>query len=288
MNDSRIGWIGLGNMGNPMSQQLLKAGYSLTVYNRSKGKEEPLKAAGATISESPAQVMAQSDYIFLMVSDDQAVRELFKDQNGLLTTEASGKTIINMSTVSPDISKEFADILKQSGNSYLDAPVSGSVKQANEGQLVVMVGGAEPVFNKAKPILENLGKLILHVGDAGAGNTAKLAINTLLAIQAQGLAEAIVFADKHGIKTEDLITLINAGALANAFGKIKCDAILQNNFQAAFALKHMAKDLRLAHQAGIASPLANATYDTFKQAEKVLGEEDVIAVIKQIRAQSDS
>jgi 3-hydroxyisobutyrate dehydrogenase len=277
-----IGWIGLGNMGNPMSQRLIHAGYPLTVYNRSKAKEDALKLMGATVAASPRLLMEQVDVIIIMVTDDQAVREIFAGDNGLLGTKTNGKIIINMSTVSPRISKEMASLCSQEGNYYLDCPVSGSVKQAEEGQLVIMVGGNKTILEKAKPIFEHLGKLTLLVGSTGAGNTAKLAINILLAFHAQGLAEAVIFARQNEIKTEDLITLINNSALGNVFTKIKGDAIIQNNYKAAFALKNIAKDLRLTKEKGLATPMGEAAFKTFQQAEPVWGEEDIIAIIKHI------
>jgi 3-hydroxyisobutyrate dehydrogenase len=156
------------------------------------------------------------------------------------------------------------------------------VKQAEEGQLVIMVGGNEAILEKAKPLFEHLGKITMLVGSTGAGNTAKLAINILLAFHAQGLAEAVVFARQNEIKTKDLMTLINNSALGNVFSKIKGDAIIQNNYKAAFALKHIAKDLRLAKEVGLATPLGETAFNTFQQAEPGLGEEDIIAIIKHV------
>ena len=282
MNTTKIGWIGLGNMGVPMSQRLIKAGYPVTVYNRSKMKEEALKSMGAAVASSPGLIMQQADAIVIMVSDDPAIRDIFSGNDGLLGAKTTGKIIINMSTVSPGISKEMASLCMQQGNNYLDAAVSGSVKQAEEGQLVIMVGGEETIFEKTKPVLEHLGKLVMLVGGNGAGNTAKLVINTLLAIHAQGLAEAVVFARRNKIRIEDLFTLINISALGNAFIKIKGDAIIQNNYKAAFALKHIAKDLRLAKNIGLATPMGETAFNTFERAEPALGEEDIISVIKQL------
>jgi 3-hydroxyisobutyrate dehydrogenase len=282
MNTKKIGWIGLGNMGIPMSQQLIKAGYPVTVYNRNKEKEASLKATGAAIASSPNELIQQTDIVFIMVSNDEAIREIFNGDTGLLSAKTSGKIIINMSTVSPSISKQMAALCREQGNDYLDAPVSGSVKQAQDGQLVIMVGGLPETFEQVKPLFEVLGKLALLVGDTGAGNSAKLAINTLLGFHAQGLAETVLFAQQNNIKTEDMLTIINNGAMSNVFAKIKGDAILNDNYQAAFALKHIAKDLRLAKAEGLNSPLAQAAYQTFQEAEAEHGDEDIIAVIKQI------
>jgi len=282
MNTTKIGWIGLGKMGVPMSQSLIKAGYPVTVYNRSKEKEESLKASGAGVAPTPAALIQQADVVILMVTDDKAIEAIFKGDNGLLSAGASGKLIINMSTVSPAISKEMAATCAQQGNHYLDAPVSGSVKQAQEAQLVIMAGGDESTFERAKPILETIGRLALLVGDTGAGNTAKLVINTLLGIQAQGLAEVVLFAQQNGIKTADLVTLINNSALGSPFIKIKGEALLNNNFAAAFSLSNIAKDLRLAKDIGLSTPLAEVAYQTFQDAEPALGDEDIIAVYKQV------
>src|SRR5450631_3202643 len=196
-----VGFIVLGNMGNPMSQRLIKAGYPVTVYNRNKAKEEVFKLIGASVAASPRILIEQVDVVIIMVTDDQAIRGIFTGDNGLLGAKTKGKIIINMSTVSPGISKEMASLCSREGNQYLDCPVSGSVKQAEEGQLVIMVGGNETILEKARPIFEHLGKLTLLVGDTGAGNSAKLAINILLAFHAQGLAEAVVFAEQNEIKT---------------------------------------------------------------------------------------
>lgn len=283
MSSTKIGWIGLGNMGVPMSGQLINAGFPVTVFNRSKDKEEDLKALGAAVASTPAELIQQTDIVIIMVSDDKAIDAIFNGEKGLLSAGVSGKIIINMSTVSPAISRETADLCKKQGNDYLDAPVSGSVKQAEEGQLVIMAGGEDAVFQKAKPVLEKLGKLALRVGENGAGNTAKLAVNTLLAFHAQGLAEAILFANKNGIETGDLMTIINNSALGNVFGKIKGEAILNENYKPAFALKHIAKDLRLAKTEGLDTPLGETVYNTFQQAQAAFGEEDIISVIKQLR-----
>ena len=273
-----VGFIGLGKMGLPMTRQLVKAGFPVTVYNRSKNKE----VEGVSTSSSPADLIKQVEVVILMVSDDQATREIFTGPEGLLAAGASGKIVINMSTVSPDVSREMAVLCLKDGNHYLDAPVSGSVKQAEEGQLVIMVGGEDAVFLQAKPVLDRLGKLAVRVGNTGAGNTAKLAINTFLAIVSQGFAEAIVFAKKNGVDTGDLVNLVNNSALGSPFLKIKGDAILKENYQAAFALKHIAKDLRLANDKGLDTPLAGAVFQTYQAAEPALGEEDIIAIIKQI------
>lgn len=277
MNTTKLGWIGLGNMGNPMAKNLIKAGFPVTVYNRNSSKTTEFNTA-----VNPSTLLDEVDAVFVMVSDDNAIKEIFSSEGGLFSSLATDKLIINMSTVSPAISKEMALLCREKGNYYVDAPVSGSVKQAEEGTLVIMVGGDELTYKKAEPLFSILGKMSLRVGDIGAGNTAKLAINTLLAIQAQGLAETLVFAENNGIQKTDLINLINNSALGNPFMKIKGDAIINENYKAVFALEHIAKDLRLAKDEGINSPLANTVFHSFQEAEAALGAEDIISIIKKI------
>lgn len=280
MNTTKIGWIGLGLMGNPMSQQLLKAGYPLNVYNRNKDKEAALKEQGAGTASTPKELLQQTEVVIIMVTDDKAIRDIIEGEDGLLAAGGDDKIIINMSTVSPAISKEMAQLCKENGLNYLDAPVSGSVKQAETAQLVIMAGGDAKVFEKVKPVLDIMGKLSLNVGDTGAGNAAKLAINTLLSFYTQGLAEAAILAKNNGIKPEVLLELLGNGAIANPYTKIKGDAIVNNNFTAAFSLKNIVKDLKLSRDIGLNTPLGTTALATFEAASEKHGDEDLIAVYK--------
>lgn len=280
--DVKIGWIGLGKMGKPMSEKLIRAGYPVKVYNRTKDKEIPLKKEGAETASSPKELFEQVDIVFLMVSDDDAIKDLFSGENGLLKADVSEKIIVNMSTVSPEISREMTEALSKKGNHYVDAPVSGSVKQAEEASLVIIAGGEKPIVEKVRQLLETIGKKMVYIGDAGTGNLTKLAVNTFLGIVTQGLAEVIHFSQAKGVNTEDLLEIINNSALGSPFIKIKGDAVLQDNYQAAFTLNHLTKDLRLATEAGMDTPLGRAAYETFKKAEHDLGKEDVIAIIKKL------
>jgi 3-hydroxyisobutyrate dehydrogenase len=279
-NTTKIGWIGLGLMGNPMSQQLLKAGYPVTVYNRHKDKEAELKEKGAATASTPKELLQQTDVVIIMVTDDNAIREIFEGEDGLLKADTNGKMIINMSTVSPAISKEMAKACELKNLQYLDAPVSGSVKQAETAQLVIMVGGDAETFEKARPILEKIGKMVTNVGETGAGNAAKLAINTLLSFYTQGLAEAVILAKNNGIKPEILLDLLGYAAIANPFTRLKGDAIINDNFKAAFSLKNIVKDLKLSRDIGLTTPLGEAALKTFEAAVPGHGDEDLIAIYK--------
>lgn len=283
MNNNKIlGWIGLGKMGKPMSESLIKAGNNVIVYNRTKSKEAPLKKEGVATATSPKELTEQADIVFLMISDDKAVKDIFHGKDGILAADVKDKIIVNMSTISANISREMAAALQEKGGYYLDAPVSGSVKQANEASLVIIAGGEKDIFEKLKPLLETIGKKAILVGDTGAGNVTKLAVNTFLGVVTQGLAEVINFSRSKGIKTGDLMEILNNGALGSPFVKIKGDAAMAEDYNAAFTLSHLTKDLRLAQEAGLNAPLGNAAYQTFSSAEAELGDEDVIAIIKKL------
>lgn len=281
MNNLQIGWVGLGNMGNAIVQNLLKNGCTVNVYNRTKEKETEAVQAGARSQESLQQLVHNSSIIFTMVSDDEAVKEVYA---GLLSHSPGGKIFVDMSTVSPATSRHIAELCSNSGNQFIDAPVSGSVPPAREGTLIIMAGAPAEAFEKAKPLFDIIGKTSLHVGNNGAGSAAKLAINYLLGLNLQGLAETVLFAKDNGIKTEDMLAIINESALANGITKGKSSSILKNEFPAAFALKHLAKDLRLAGEQGLQTPLFQPLLHSFEEALQYgLGEEDVMAIFKYLQ-----
>ncbi len=281
MSTMKIGWAGIGNMGIPMAGNLLKAGYPVQVFNRTRDKEKPLLDAGAKSAAGLPQLATDNDIVFVMVSDDDAAKKMFSTEDGLLTGEVSGKLFINVSTVASDTSKYLDEQCNQKDASFLETPVSGSVKPAHDATLIILAGGEADAFEKAKPVLDKLGKLTLHLGPVGAGSAAKLAINYLLGLNLQGLAETVLFAKANGVKTEDMLTIINEGAVGNGITKLKSPAIVKNEFPAAFALKHLTKDLRLAKAQGLNAPLSGPLYNSFKQAQDDgLGDEDVMAIYK--------
>jgi len=291
MASKKMGWIGLGNMGVPMVKNLLQAGFEVTVFNRTAAKAAPLVEAGVRLAASPAALWEVADTIITMVADDAALQQIHQGKDGLLAGASAGgfgaqgpagedgRTVIDMSTVSPGTSRELAAKLAAKGVDYLDAPVAGSVKPAELGQLVIMVGGKKEVYEKAVPIFEKLGKAQFHLGEQGSGNNAKLAINTLLAFHMQGLAESVLFAGEHGIQPEAMLAIIGESALANPITKMKTTNILQANYQPAFALKHLAKDLRLAQGQGLHTPGGEAMHDSFQQAlAQGWGDKDISAI----------
>ncbi|QDS35914.1 NAD(P)-dependent oxidoreductase [Brevibacillus brevis] len=278
-----IGWIGLGNMGIPMASNLLAAGYDVRVWNRTPGKAAPLVALGAKEAATLSELVAQSDVLFTMVSDDDAVKAIYTGSDGLLSLPVQGKLAVDMSTISPDTSRFLAEQAKQAGLRFLDAPVSGSVGPAKEGKLVIMVGGEQSDYEVAKPMLDKLGKAAFYLGPNGAGTSAKLAINLLLGITVQGVSETLLFARSLGIGTEQMLNIISESAVGTPLIRGKAASILADDYPAAFALKHMAKDLRLAHEAGVTTPLAESVNATYRHAlESGLGELDLMAILRHL------
>lgn len=265
-----------------MALNLLKAGFEATVYNRTESKALPLVEKGAALATSIQELVDGSDIIITMVSDDAAVKAVFEAPGGILSCSGlSGKLAIDMSTVSPDTTKYLAGKASELGLAYLDAPVSGSVKPAQDGQLVILVGGEKAHYELAKPIFDCLGKMAIHLGASGAGNSAKLAINLMLAFYFEGMAEMVLFANQKGIATADMMAILNEGAMGCGISKIKTANLVNNDFTAAFALKHLAKDLRLAKEQGLSTNVGLQIEENYRNASTSgLGDLDSAAIVE--------
>jgi len=281
MTKLKIGWVGLGNMGTPMVKNLLSKGFSVCVYNRTREKEEELIKLGASSADSLQHLSQVSEVIVTMITDDEAVEQVYYSSNSLLTNPSPGILLIDMSTVSTQISKKLAKDCSDKDVRFLEAKVSGSVKPAEEGQLVIMAGGAMSDYQKSVPVFDALGKRSFYMGEVGIASAAKLCLNYFLALTMQGLAETTLFAQRMNIDTEDMLNLVNESALGSGVTRLKSHAILSNDFSPAFALKHIAKDLRLVQKEGMTFPLFSPLLATFQAAFQMgYGEDDAISIIK--------
>ncbi len=283
-----VGWIGLGAMGKPMAGNLLQAGYQVHVYNRSREKAETLLQSGAQWAQSPREVSDRSDIIVIMVSDASALKQLLIMPDGILDSDLQGRTVINMSTIGPDDSRKFAEMVRARGGSFLDAPVSGSVKPAQDGQLIILVGGETDVLEQCRPIFDVLGKSSIHFGDVGNGSSAKLVINSLLAMIMQGISEALVMAAGLGLNKDQVAQLISESALNSPLFQAKKEMLLQEEFPPAFALKLMAKDLKLAADEAISHnvplPVVSTVLNTYLAANaNGRGDLDLSSVYLQLK-----
>lgn len=267
-----VGFIGLGLMGKPMAQNLLHAGFPLVVWNRTKSKADDLVRAGAKLAANPRDLAAQSDVLITIVSDPPALEEvLFGSGNapkaGALEALRKGTILIDSSTVSPDTARRVATACAERGIDFLDAPVTGGTWGAEKGELVFMVGGEAEVLERAKPVLEAMGKKFFLLGPNGAGQTVKLGMNLLLALEVDAWAESLALVTKAGVPAERLIEVMQSSMGHARLLDVKTPLMIKNEYPASFPLRLMHKDLRLALELaraqGTKLPAAEAAYATY-------------------------
>ena len=278
-----IGFIGLGTMGMPMAENLLRKGYPVTVYNRTVEKAEQLAGKGARVASSPADAARAADVLITMLSNDTAIRQTFYEAEGILEGIHAGMTIIDCSTISPHTSKTLFTELAEHGVDFLDAPVTGSKPAAIEGTLVFMVGGREDVLERNRDVFEAMGQKIFYMGPSGSGSYAKLAANTIVGINAIGLIEGLALAAKANVDLEKFLQIVLAGAASSRQAELKGPKILNRDFDTQFSLQLMHKDLRLAtqltDQLQLTAPLLSLAKNVFEIGlSKGLGEQDLCAV----------
>lgn len=288
----KIGFIGLGIMGGPMAANILKAGYDLMVYNRTMEKANFLAAAGAQVAPTPAALTAWADVIILMLTGPEAIDAVIYAEQGILSAPPGRKVIINISTVPPAYSRNLAGCLEPAGIVFIDAPVSGSKKPAQEGTLAILAGGPENSIKELEPLLLCLGKNIVYCGNVGQGSAMKMTINLLLAIMMAGLCESLNLAQQLELDTGLVLNSLMAGPLGCPLFKLKSDMLQQHDFPVQFPLKHMAKDLRFilqtADEAGAAAPAAHAVFQLYRQSVgRGFGDLDFAAVKKILETLSD-
>lgn len=241
-----IGFIGLGIMGRPMAEHLLKAGHQLIVWNRSRAGIDALAAAGATAAQSPQQVAANSEIIFTMVGDSPDVEAVAFGPEGIIAGAIKDSVHIDMSTISPAVSRTIAARYAEKNIHFLDAPVSGGEAGAINATLSVMVGGEEAIFQRCLPLLQILGKTITYCGPAGAGQTVKLCNQVLVAVTNLAVCEAVTLAKKAGVDANTMITAVQNGAAASWQLSNLAPRMVAADFRPGFKINHQQKDLCLA------------------------------------------
>ncbi len=279
----KLAWIGTGHMGLPMARNLLKADYSVQVYNRTADKAAPLQQDGAVLASTPGEAVSDADTVFIMLTKGEAVKAVLEGEQGILKHIREGASIINMSTISPDEARDFAAMADEVGAVYVDAPVSGTVAPAEQGQLVILAGGSAEAVKQSQPYFDVLGKHTIHFGEVGAGSSAKLSINLMLGVTMQGIAEALVIGEHAGLQREQLLEMIGQSAVATPMLNAKQNMLLQEQFPSAFMVSLLAKDLGLlmdeARKNDIDLPLSTAASRTFADAvEHGKGEMDMAAI----------
>jgi 3-hydroxyisobutyrate dehydrogenase len=271
MPDIRIGFIGTGLMGLPMAKNLLKAGFSVTAYNRTLSRAEPLKELGGSVAASPKEVTQNSDVVITIVSDTPDVQQVILGANGIIEAIRPGMTVIDMSTISPRVTKQIAADLAARGVDMLDAPVSGGEKGAIEATLSIMVGGRQVIVEKCRPIFEAMGKKLVYCGANGQGQMVKLCNQITIASNLVAAAEAVAFAKKAGVDPLTMIEAVGAGAAGSWVVNVLGPKMATHDFAPGFMVKLQQKDLRLVMQAaselGVSLPGAMLANQLFTAVE---------------------
>jgi len=262
-----IGFIGLGIMGKPMARNLMKAGHPLVVYNRTASKAQELVSAGATQVDSAREVAEHAEVIIIMVADSPEVEQVILGPRGVLETVRAGSVVIDMSSISPVVTKKIAAQLAEKSVAMLDAPVSGGEIGAVQGTLSIMVGGEEAVFEEVKPVLEKMGKSVVRVGEIGAGGFTKLSNQIIVAAALQAIAEAMVLAQKAGVDIQRVYEAIKGGMAGGRTLDMKIPLLVQHRFEPGFKMDLHIKDLKnalLAGQSlGVALPATGLIHELF-------------------------
>lgn len=281
----KIAFLGLGIMGSRMAERLIRAGFELTVWNRTPGKTEGLKKWGAKEAASPKEAAAGVDVAITMLADPASVEQVALRKDGLLEGLKKGSLYIDMTTVSPETSRKLGAACAERGVAFLDAPVTGSKPAAASGELLLMVGGDASVLERARPVLQPMSKKIVHMGPVGQGSLMKLVNNLSMAGAMATFFEGFILGKRGGLSGEAILDVLTSGALASPLLRSKGEAILKDNFEPLFSLKHMAKDVHLAVEEAqrerLEAPLSRLLDGLFQEAQRrSFGDEDYAALIK--------
>ncbi|HWQ29618.1 MAG TPA: NAD(P)-dependent oxidoreductase [Negativicutes bacterium] len=284
----KIAFLGLGRMGGRMAGNLVRNGFSVVVWNRSMDKAQELIELGAEIAATPAAAAAAADITITMLSQDHVVREVLLGKNGVIEEIAAGKLVIDCSTVAPGTSRDLYREFEKKGADFLDAPVTGSVSQAEDGTLVFMVGGRREAFERAGEVFDSMGKHKAYMGECGAGATTKLANNTIAAINLFALAEGMSIAEKSGIDLEDFAGVISGGAAQSRMVDRKAQKLIARDYSPQFTAALMNKDLGLAAglcmELGINASLLEFAKETLQKAvDEGNGEKDFSVIYELYR-----
>uniref|UniRef100_A0A2P2MID9 Glyoxylate/succinic semialdehyde reductase 1 n=1 Tax=Rhizophora mucronata TaxID=61149 RepID=A0A2P2MID9_RHIMU len=257
-----VGFLGLGIMGKAMSMNLIKSGFKVTVWNRTLSKCNELVEFGASIGETPAAVVKKCKYTIAMLADPAAALSVVFDKDGVLEETGTGKGYVDMSTVDPETSRKINAAITSKGGSFLEAPVSGSKKPAEDGQLIILAAGDKALYEEATPAFDVMGKKSFFLGEVGNGAKMKLVVNMIMGSMMNAFSEGLVLAERSGLDPYNLLEVLDLGVNSNPLFRGKGPNMLKSNHSPAFPLKHQQKDMRLALALGdahaISMPVAAA------------------------------
>ncbi|MGY1604485.1 NAD(P)-dependent oxidoreductase [Geodermatophilus sp. SYSU D00815] len=285
----RVGFLGLGLMGQPMALNLVRAGTPLLVWNRTPGKTEPLRAAGAAVAADPAEVFARTDVVLLVLADEPALDTTLDRGGPGFERRVAGRTVVHMGTTPAAYSRGLEADVRAAGGRYVEAPVSGSRKPAEEGRLVAMLAGEDDARRTVRPLLRPLCRSVVDCGAVPNAALMKLAVNLFLITMVTGLAEAVHFARRHDLDLGVLVEVLAAGPMASDVSRVKAAALVGEDFRPQAAIADVLKNNRLiaeaARDAGVASPLLDVCHALYGEAVAAgLGGADMAAVVRAIEA----
>ena len=288
---SSVGFLGLGKMGIHMASRILDAGHELTVWNRSADKAKALVERGASLAGTPAELAASCDIVVSILSNDDVVLDVYEGRDGLLNNSVDGKLFVDMSTLRPGTVRELAQRVYSAGAGFIDAPVSGTVGPAKDGTLLIMCGGTDKDIEIARPIMDILGRQLIHAGPVGQGALMKLVVNLPLAVYWGSLAEALAMGSSGGLDLKQMLDTIQDSSAALAVLPLKAPNILGESAPVAFDISNMQKDLRSMLETGgdlgISMPTTEGVLSTYAAAaESGLGAHDAVDVVQFMIEQS--
>jgi len=282
---ANIGYIGLGTMGGRIANRLLSKGHAVVGYNRTRSKAQWLVDRGLTLADSPKDVASASDVAFVMVSNSAAVESVANGPDGFVAGLGAGKIVVDMSTISPAVSRRIADAVRARGAEMLDAPVSGSVATLEQDKLSIMVGGNRDAFDRIEPMLADIGPKVTYVGRNGLAVSMKIATNISVAVQMLAFAEGVLLAEKSGVARETAVDVLTHSAIASPMLQYRGPFVVKMPDEAWFNVNMMQKDLQLALEMGrlldVPLPTTAATNEWLTAARAIkLGDEDFAAVFQ--------
>jgi len=286
MASEAVGFVGLGIMGSRQAANLARAGYELTVFNRTRERAEAWVAEhGGTVAASPREVAERSEVVITMVVDGAQVEQMILGEDGALAGARDGTLFVDMSTIAPATARSLAETLAEAGHAFVDAPVTGSSPKAEAGTLTIMCGGAEADVARARPLFEIMGEKIVHAGEAGQGQAVKVLSQGVTAVNCATLAQAITVARRSGVDLDALLDVMTGGSSDSTMRELKGRAMVEHDYPVLFKLEHMLKDVHLCLEesrgAGASFPFVALAGELYSAGVgRGLGQEDFAAVLE--------
>jgi 3-hydroxyisobutyrate dehydrogenase len=288
---TEVGFMGLGVMGQPMALSLARAGTALVVWNRTAGKCEPLRSAGAAVAASPTEVFGRARVVILMLADGAAIDSVLGRGGPAFSANVAAHTIVHMGTTSPGYSRSLEADIRAAGGRYVEAPVSGSRKPAEAGELVAMLAGESAAVDEVHQLLDPMCRETTICGPVPTALLMKFAVNLFLITMVTGLAEAVHFAERHGLDTRQLLAVLDAGPMASSVSRAKALKLVDRDFAVQASISNVLENNRLVAEAartsGLASPLLDVCHALYGETEALgHGQSDMAAVLHAIEART--